>query len=238
MPRMFKSVPRLLSFAPVLIGLTLPVSCSSSGGGGRDFDEARQEYEQTTSREAAKFADAAAPSFVQDLAAIGTDGGKANEVQVLLAARDSLKGPGSALGEILCGAFKRVADAAGSGKSADERLDETRRVTARILRDDMIRSVLAQVLATPGETQTRLFDSLGVLATTADGSQLRGTAALENRTLLQQGSNTITVPARGTQEYEDFERWLLGDGKGLRTHADGLSGTPREAVNDCETKAD
>jgi hypothetical protein len=237
MPRMLKSVPRLLSYAPVLIGLTLPVSCSSSGGGG-DFDEARQEYEQTATQEATKFADAAAPSFVQQLATIGTEGGKPNEVQVLLEARASLKGPGSALGDTLCSAFRRVADVAGSGKSADERLDETRKTTARILRDDMIRSLLAQVLATPSETQNRLFDLLGVVATSADGSQLRGTAALDNKALLQQGSNAIAVPARGTQEYEDFERWLLGDGQGLRTNADGLSGTPREAVNDCEAKAD
>ncbi len=236
MPRMLKCVPRLFRCALVLLGLTLPVSCSNSGGGG-DFDEARQEYERTTTREAAKFADAAAPSFVQELAAIGTEGGKPNEVQVLLAARASLKGPGSTLGETLCGAFQRVADAAGSGKSADERLDETRQATARILRDDMIRSVLAQVLATPTETQNRLFDLLGVAATSADGSQLRGTAALESRALLQD-SNTIAIPARGTQEYEDFERWLLGDGKGLRTIADGLSGTPREAVNDCKAKTD
>ena len=199
---------RSIFYALLYMVVAVAAGCSSSGGGG-DFDEARQEYEHTTTREAAKFADAAAPSFVQELAAIGTERGKPNEVQVLLAARDSLKGPGSALGEALCSAFQRVADAAGSGKSADERLDENRQATARILRDEMIRSVLAQVLATPSETQNRLFDLLGVAATSADGSQLRGTAALESRALLQQGSNTITVPARGTQEYEDFERWLL-----------------------------
>ena len=159
-------------------------------------------------------------------------------MQVLSEARASLKGPGTALGETLCTAFQRVADEAGSGKSADERLDETRQTPARVLRDDMIRSVLTQVLATPSETQNQLFDLLGVVAASPDGSQLRGVAALESKALLQQGSRTVAIPTWDTQEYEDFEKWLLGDGKGLKTNADGLSGTPREAVNNCEAKTD
>jgi hypothetical protein len=46
-----------------------------------------------------------------------------------------------------------------------------------------------------------------------------GDISLGDRVLLQQDSNTIVIPALGTQEYEDFDRRLSRDGEGFRTNA-------------------
>ena len=154
--------------------------------------------------EARKLAEAEAPAILEELAAVGTEGGEENDARALFAVMSKFREQGTAAGETLCKAFKLQAQEAGSGKTGDERLDQARRDTRRILRDTMIRGMLSQIAPSP-DGSDKYFELLGVSTTSPDGAQLQGAAALQTLGLLD-SAGKIVIPERGTQQYEDYER--------------------------------
>jgi hypothetical protein len=222
-----------LSVVLLLIGVLVPAACSTSGGSG-DYEPAFRKYEQVVMSEAQKLAAVEPAAYIQELSAVGTEGGKANETQALFAVMGKFKEQGTASGDTLCNAFKVHAEKAGSGKNRDERLDNAREQTRKILRDTISSALISQVVAAPPDRRETLFIQLGVLATSADGKQLIGADALQSLGFLDT-SGKLAIPPGGTQQYEDFERWLLKEGKGLSSAAGGLIGKTVEVVGDCKT---
>jgi hypothetical protein len=229
------SALRRRSVLHILVFLSsVTVACSSSGGNG-DYEPALREYEQVVMTESEKLAAVVTPALIQEFSAVGTEGGQANDTQALFGVISKFRDQGTASGETMCTAFKRQAEKAGSGKSRDDRLANAREQTRKTLLDTMSSALINQVVAAPPERQTTLFNQLGVLTTSTDGRQLTGTEALQTLGLLD-ASGKAALPTRGTQQYEDFERWLLAEGKGFSTAAGGLIGKTVDVVDDCKTE--
>lgn len=218
----------------LIAGVTVTAACSSNGG-SNDYDSAFREYEQVVMTEAEKLAAVVTPALIQEFSAVGTEGGKANDTQALFGVISRFRDQGTASGETLSNAFKVQAEEAGSGKRRDERLDTARDQTRKILRDTMSSALINQVIAAPPERRETLFNQLGVLAASTDGRQLTGTEALQTLGLLD-ASGKAAIPTRDTQQYEDFERWLLAEGKGFSTAAGGLIGKTVDVVDDCKAE--
>lgn len=116
-------------------------------------------------------------------------------------------------------------------------MNRCQRQTRKILRDTMGSALINQVVAAPPDGRETLFNQIGVVAISTDGRQLTGTEALQSLGLLD-ASGKAAIPPRGTQQYEDFERWLLkeGEGKGFAFTTGGLIGKTVVVVSDCKTE--
>lgn len=68
-------------------------------------------------------------------------------------------------------------------------------VSERIIRDGVIAALLNRALAAPPEQRDQLLELLHVKAIAPDGSELRGTAALQDAGLFD-GQGNVRIPDR------------------------------------------
>lgn len=221
---MSRSRYRLLLGSLAFLSVVPAVGCSDKGDTGGGYSEALRTYEFAVNAEGTKIAEFGVPEYVKGLGAIGAEGGKENETQVLVAVVSEVRETATASGERLCTAFKVPAKEAGLGSDAEKRLETARDDTRRILRDQVITAVINQIAAAPAEERDKLLERMGINSTTLQSGRILDS------------SGKAAIPTRGTQQCEDYERWLLTTGKSLQSVGDGLTARAREAVRDCETK--
>lgn len=206
MANIFFSTVIILALAILL----LP-ACSGDGGGGGsvaddEFSTTLAAYEQAISDKAKTLADSLGAVYVDKIGA-----GEADPVPAVL---DQLEGEVAEFNDFLCQRLQTLSNAAGSGDSKQKRMSEAGAVSEQIVRDAVIAALLNRALAAPPEQRDQLLDLLGVEAIGPDGSELKGTAALQDAGLMG-AEDSVTIPERGSSKYTQYLDWFGHEARGL-----------------------
>lgn len=202
--------------------------CAACSGGGDSsgYAEELKAFQLSAAARADAVAGPIAAAYVEGLAPERSDDDFLEKVQ----------GEVTGLTRFLCDQIKALGAKAGSGDTKVKRLDDLRVTSEEMVRDGFARALLEKLLAAPAEWREQLLDALGVRATGNDGGELRGTAALQNAGVID-AQGHVAVPARGTDHYTRYERWLSAEAPGLAGTLSKLQGDVRAELDRCSSSA-
>jgi hypothetical protein len=192
-----------------LVLVLFVANCSGSKGSSNDsndFNKALQTYEAEATQRASTLSESLATAYFDALQA----GTESPSTAVL----DQREKEISNEGEFLCQRLQPLANDAGSGKAKADRMTNASQDTERIVRDAMNAALVGRALSQPPERRDQDLDSMGVKAFGADGSELRGTAAVADAGILD-SNGKLQIPERGSAGYTKYLDWLGTEAKGL-----------------------
>jgi hypothetical protein len=207
------------------LAVVLFAGCSGTESGS-GYAEARQAYQQSATKRTDDVAGPIAVAYVERLASGPSDEAffKQFDGQLLL------------LTDSLCADIEDLRGKAGSGKAKTARLDELRVASEDLVRDRFVTALLGRILSASPEQREELLNTVGVKATATDGAEIPGSAALKEVNLLD-SQGQIAIPARGTNEYVRYERWLSSQARGFGGINSKLMGDTREEIERCASSA-
>lgn len=219
---------RKVRFRMIQVALaTFGIAACSGGNDGSGYGEARKTYEQEATARADTFAGPIAAAYVEKIL---------SGVPALDAVAAQSEDEVSGLNEFLCDRVEVLAKEAGSGDTKRSRLDDVRVATEEIVQDAVVGALLETALSAPAEQRDQLLDGLGVEGAAPDGTELRGTAALQDVGLLD-GQGGLTIPERGTDEHIRYERWAFGEARSFSGIVSKLIGGTRTKIEQCTSSA-